>query len=40
MTASDLEQHSWERIHGMMEKHGMENHSHSEGGDTEHSEMS
>ena len=40
MTASELEHHGWKQNHDMMQKHSMENHSHSETADTEHSDMS
>ena len=40
MTANELAQHGWEQNQDMMQKNMMENHSHSEPMDTEHSEMS
>ncbi|MBM4763810.1 nitrous oxide reductase accessory protein NosL [Bacillus sp. B15-48] len=40
MTASDLADHSWEQNHEMMQKHKMENHSHSHSGETVHHEQS
>lgn len=39
MTATELDDHGWEQNHDMMQKHGMENHSHTETADTEHSDM-
>ena len=40
MTANELAQHGWVQNHDMMQKHRMENHSHSETADTDHSDMS
>ena len=40
MTANELGDHGWKQNHDMMQKHSMENDSHSETTDTEHSDMS
>ena len=39
MTANELGDHGWKQNHDMMQKHSMENHSHSESADTEHRDM-
>jgi copper chaperone NosL len=37
MTANELADHDWEQNHNMMQEHDIENHSHSEGAETDHS---
>ena len=40
MSANELAQHSWEQNHEMMQKHDMENHSHTETTESENGDLS